>query len=267
MKKKHKNIIKKILVFVLLLSALTLSLKLNRDYFPFEIHLKDYLSNINKLLVAPVAAISEEEQTDQSESYLIQKNINASLEKEIQELKELLNLNSTLTEYTTTNASIISRNSSYWFNSITIDKGKSDGIKKDMAVITKNGLIGKISKTTNKTSEVKLLTTSDVTYKTSVVIRIDNKDHYAILNGYDEKNNLLKVSAIDKNTKINKGDVVLTSGLGQMPQGIFIGTVVKTETDKYNLSQIVYVSPKQDYNNIHYVTVLLEEEKKWLSSY
>lgn len=47
-----------------------------------------------------------------------------------------------------------------------------------------------------------------------------------------------------------------------MPQGIFIGTVVKTETDKYNLSQIVYVSPKQDYNNIHYVTVLLEEEKK-----
>lgn len=261
MKKNQRSFLKKISIFTILIVALTISLKLNRDYFPLESLIKDYTSIVNKLLMYPVQAISKEQKTDQSESYLIQKNINTSLENEIQELKKLLDLNSTLTEYTTTNASIISRNSSYWFNTITIDKGKSDGIEKDMAVITANGLIGKITKTSKTTSEVKLLTTSDVTYKTSVVIKIDNKDHYAILNGYDEKNNLLKVSAIDKNIKITKGDIVLTSGLGKMPQGIFIGTVVKTEVDKYDLSQVVYVSPKQDYNNIHYVTILKEYVK------
>lgn len=262
MKKKQKKILKPIIILVTLISALYISLKLNRDFLPIESTIKDYLSNINKLFIYPVEAITNSSNQDQSESYTIQKNINSSLEKEIQELKDLLDLNSTLTEYTTTNASVISRNSSYWFNSITIDKGSSSGIKKDMPVITTNGLIGKIAKTTKNTSEVKLITTNDITYKTSIVIRIDDKDHYAILNGYDQETNLLKVSAIDKNTKISEGNVVLTSGLGQMPQGIYIGTVVSSEIDSYNLSQIVYVKPDQDFSNIHYVTIL-KEYNKW----
>ena len=90
---------------------------------------------------------------------ILQKNLNNSLKQEIKELKELLNLNSTLSEYTTINATIISRNDLYWFNTVIIDKGKKDGLKKNMAVITQNGLIGKISKTTKKTSEIKLITT------------------------------------------------------------------------------------------------------------
>lgn len=261
MNKKQKKSFQKIILLIIIMMSLYLSLKLNRTYLPLELAVKDYLSNINKIFIYPVKAITTKHQQDQSESYTIQKNINASLEKEIQELKELLDLNSTLTEYISTNATIISRNSSYWFNSITIDKGSDSGIKKDMAVITTNGLIGKITKTTKSTSEVKLLTTNDITYKTSVVIRIGEKDHYAILNGYNQEKNLLTVSAIDKNTNISPGDIVLTSGLGQMPQGIFIGTVVSSEIDKYNLSQKVYVKPIQDFNNIHYVTVLMEKEK------
>ena len=44
-----------------------------------------------------------------------------------------------------------------------------------------------------------------------------------------------------------------------MPKGIYIGKVVKTEIDKYNLSQIVYVKPKQEFSNINYVTILKEK--------
>ncbi len=56
---------------------------------------------------------------------------------------------------------------------------------------------------------------------------------------------------------IGVGDVVLTSGLGQStPQGIYIGTVEKIESDKYNLSKNVYIKTYQDFNDIHYVTVL-----------
>lgn len=258
MKKQTKRILKKTVLLIVLIISLYLSLNLNRDYSKLEIKLKDYLVTLNKLLIYPVQAIADFPQLNHTESYLIQKNINTSLEKEIQELKELLSLNSTLTEYKIANATIISRNNTYWFNSITIDKGSNSGIKKDMAVITSSGLIGKISKTTKTTSEVKLLTSDDITYKTSVVIRIKNRDHYAILNGYDQNTNLLKVSAIDKKTEINAGDSVVTSGLGQMPQGIFIGTVVSSEIDKYDLSKIVYVKPSQDFNNIHYVTILKE---------
>ena len=216
-----------------------------------EIKVKDFL--------ATIITSKKNNLPNQTENYILQKNLNNSLKQEIKELKELLNLNSTLSEYTTINATIISRNDLYWFNTVIIDKGKKDGLKKNMAVITQNGLIGKISKTTKKTSEIKLITTNDITYKTSVMIQLEEKNQYAILNGYDQENNLLKITAIDKNINIPKDSIVITSGLGQMPKGIYIGKVVKTEIDKYNLSQIVYVKPKQEFSNINYVTILKEK--------
>ena len=180
----------------------------------------------------------------------------------IQELKDTLELNKTLTEYTPVNATILSRNKSYWFNTITIDKGSNSGIEKNMAVITKNGLIGKISKVSKTSSEVKLITSDDINFKVSVAIKTNNDDNYAILNGYNKKNGLIKASDINKSTEINKGDVVLTSGLGELiPAGIYIGTVEKIESDKYNLSKNVYIKTYQDFDDIHYVTVL--KVKEW----
>ena len=246
-----KKTIKRIIIMLVLVLLLTISLISNRNYLTLEIKVKDFL--------ATIIPSKKNNLPNQTENYILQKNLNNSLKQEIKELKELLNLNSTLSEYTTINATIISRNDLYWFNTVIIDKGKKDGLKKNMAVITQNGLIGKISKTTKKTSEIKLITTNDITYKTSVMIQLEEKNQYAILNGYDQENNLLKITAIDKNINITKDSIVITSGLGQMPKGIYIGKVVKTEIDKYNLSQIVYVKPKQEFSNINYVTILKEK--------
>lgn len=246
-----KKTIKRIIIMLVLVLLLTISLISNRNYLTLEIKVKDFL--------ATIIPSQKNNLPNQTENYILQKNLNNSLKQEIKELKELLNLNSTLSEYTTINATIISRNDLYWFNTVIIDKGKKDGLKKNMAVITQNGLIGKISKTTKKTSEIKLITTNDITYKTSVMIQLEEKTQYAILNGYDQENDLLKITAIDKNINIPKDSIVITSGLGQMPKGIYIGKVVKTEIDKYNLSQIVYVKPKQEFSNINYVTILKEK--------
>ena len=71
---------------------------------------------INKIVMYPFTALNSEKDVNHNESYLIQKNVNESLEKEIQELKEALELNKTLTEYTPINATILSRNKSYWYN-------------------------------------------------------------------------------------------------------------------------------------------------------
>ena len=185
--KKRKTYQKLTFTTLFIVFALLISLNFNRSYLKPEILLKDTLLKINKFLINTTYSKT----SDQSESYLIQKNLNISLENEIKELKELLNLNSTHSSFYIVHARVLSRNNIYWLNTLTIDKGTNDGIKKDMAVITTNGLIGKISKTTKTTSEVKLLTSDDITYKTSVIIRVDNKDYYAILNGYDTETNLL----------------------------------------------------------------------------
>ena len=253
-KNKKSSIISLIILLVILLALLSGSLLIFRDSNTI---LKDGVIIIEKVFMYPFSAINKEKDKDQTESYTIQKNVNSSLEKEIKELKETLELNKTLTEYEAINATVLSRNKSYWFNTITIDKGKKSGIKNNMAVINKNGLIGKITKVSNYSSEVKLITSDDIKFKVSVSIKTNEDDNYAILNGYDKKTGLIKVSGVDKTTNINIDDSVVTSGLGEMfPSGIYIGQVKDIKNDKYNLSKTIYIKTSQDFNDIHYVTIL-----------
>lgn len=257
MYKKKKEKKKKIIIIIIaivstLLLCASLLIKIDNNTI-----FKDVVILIEKVSMYPFTALNKEKGKTQSESYIIQKNVNASLEKEIQELKEQLELNKTLTEYEPINATILSRNKSYWFNTLTIDKGTSSGIKKNMAVITKKGLIGKISKVSKYSSEIKLLTSNDKRFKVSISVKTNEMDNYATLNGYDKKTGLIEASGFDKNANIKEGDVVLTSGLGEMfPSGIYVGVISSIKNDKYNLSKTVYIKTEQDYNDIHYVTVL-----------
>ena len=257
---RRKKKITKMTVFVgivIVLVLISLSVLLPKSNFINKSLLKDSTIILNKIVMYPFTSLTKEKNTNHNESYVIQKNVNESLEKEIQELKEALELNKTLTEYTPINATILSRNKSYWYNTITIDKGKKDGITEDMAVITSKGLIGKISSVSLTSSEVKLITSDDINFKVSIAINTNDVDNFAILNGYDNKTNLIKATGIDKTTNINIGDKVLTSGLGKkFPAGIYIGTVEKIESDKYNLSKTVHIKTYQNFNDIHYVTVL-----------
>ena len=256
-KDKNKKKIIIIIISIVMVILLCVSLLVDRKTSFIEGIFKDISFYINKTIMYPFTSYNKEKGINQTESYLIQKNVNSSLEKEIQELKDALELNKTLTEYEIVNSTILSRNKSYWFNTITIDKGKKSGLKENMAVVTRNGLIGKISKVYNNSSEVKLITSDDINFKVSVSIKTNDTDNYAILNGYIKKDNVIKVNGIDKTTNVNIGDNVLTSGLGEFfPAGIYIGTVEKIESDKYNLSKTLYIKTKQDFDDIHYVTVL-----------
>lgn len=259
-KKKKKTFIF-LLSLVLVLLLTIISLPVVRNYTIIESIFKDGAITIQKIIMYPFTALNKEKDNDLSKSYIIQKNVNSSLEKEIKELKDALELNKTLTEYDVVNSTVLSRNKSYWFNTITIDKGKKDGIKKEMAVITKNGLVGKINKVSYTSSEIKLITSDDVNYKVSVGITTSSGDTYAVLNGYDKKEKLLVIKGVDKTIPIKEGDVVTTSGLGgKEPKGIYIGTVKKEENDKYNLSKNIYIKTSQDFNSIHYVTILKEKK-------
>ncbi|MBD9098402.1 rod shape-determining protein MreC [bacterium] len=264
MYQKNKKRKKLIIVFCIIFISFFLlfySLSSNRKIGVIEGFLKDTTVTISKVIMMPFTSLNKEKGIDASKSYLIQKNINVHLEEEIEQLRDALSLNQTLTGYEVVNATVVNRNKSYWYQTLTIDKGKDSGLKENMVVITKNGLIGKLEKVTNKSATVKLITANDVNNKVSVSIATSNGETNAILSGYDKKKNEILVSGVDSNVDINKDDVITTSGLGGMfPRGIYIGKVEAISIDKYGLSKTLAIKTNQNFNSIHYVTILKGEK-------
>ena len=200
-KKKRKTIIFSITTFLLLVMVYV-SLHLERRVNFLENGIKTITSVLSSAVMIPFKAFNSEKNVDQSESYTIQKNINKSLESEIEELKDTLSLNKTFTEYECINATVLTRNKNYWLNTIIIDKGLDNNIGMDMAVITKNGLIGKIVKVYKNSSEVKLITADDINYKVSVLLSTESGDYYGVLSGYSKNGKLLKIKGVDKDSNM-----------------------------------------------------------------
>lgn len=174
-----------------------------------------------------------------------------NLTKENQELKELLNLKGVYSDYYGIYSKVISRNKMYWYSTFTIDKGEKDGIKEGSAVVTKDGLIGKVKNVNKDFSTVELVTSSSKDNKISVSI---NSNKVGLIDNYEHP--YLKIILTTDEKGIKEGDKVVTSGLGNLPKNIYVGKVKKIERDSLNLSYILYAELGQDINNISYVMVL-----------
>ena len=237
-----------VLVLIYLISFIAIRSNIN-IFYPY------YL--IKDIIFFPVSAVTNEE----SVSDTIKKGISQEEKKEFEELKKINDLSSTLTDFDSVTALVIERNRLYWFNTITINKGSSSGIKEDMAVISSNGLIGRISKVSKKTSEIKLITTSDINNKISVMIKTEGDTVYGIISSYNTNSNYLEVTGTNKLTDVKDDSLVYTSGMGGIfPSGILIGKVTGTISDKYDISKIIKVEPSSDFNDFRFVKVLIRKD-------
>lgn len=209
---------------------------------------------IKNIFLYPYAQINDKK-LDKSNNYLKEELSNKN--KELEELKKILELNELNSTYKIINATVINRSMEYFFREVVINKGKNDGIRKDMAVVTNDGLIGKIIKVNKNNSVVKLLTSADMYNMLSIQINLKDKYVYGILKDYDEDTNSFIIEGIDENIKIEEGAIVSTTGLSNIyPSGLIIGEVVRIQKDNFDLAYILKVKPSVDFNNFHYVAVL-----------
>ena len=188
---------------------------------------------------------------------------NNNLKEEIEKLKKVMDVKTTYTGYKTIYAKTIIRNKMYWYNTITIDKGKDNDIKTGMVVINGKGLIGKVINVSNFTADVRLITTNDSNNKISVTITNGESKVIGLMNGYSYETNDILIEGVSNTQDVKVGDMVYTSGLGGVfPSGILVGTVESITTDSYGLAKIIKVKPSVSFDDINYVSVLKRSDTK-----
>src|SRR5574344_595767 len=235
--------------YILILVLLVLFVVLNiipSNYKVLSKVLKDSLLYIEKVINIPIKKVIN---TDQE---LIDEN--NELKKQLNDLKEVLDINTVLSDKNIINSTVINRNLNYWYDNITIDKGEIDGVKLNMGAIYNGYLVGKVTSINYKSSTVRLLTSNSVN-KLSVKIDIGNKDIYGLLVGYN--NNLYEIDGISDIDDIPISSLVMTTGLSDdIPSGIVIGTVSSVVKDNFDLTRRIMVKPSISMNNISYVTLV-----------
>lgn len=271
-KLKNKYIYLFVVFVVVIVFGMSYVMKTKKELNIFESLIKDTVVLIQKVFYVPIKGIGDtfddffSLQNIQEENKILKSNVekiesleaeNIELKQEINKLKEELNVDYVLSEYDYLNATVISRNSLYWYNTLVIDKGEYNGLEEGMVVINSTGLIGKVVNVSTFSADVKLITTNDTNNKISVVVTNGTNKLTGLINSYNYNEGYLKVEGISNTETVNIGDYVYTSGLGGVfPSGILIGRVESIVTDEYDLSKIINVKPSANFDDINYVTIL-----------
>ncbi len=152
-------------------------------------------------------------------------------------------------------ARIIASDANNWFNSFTIDKGSTSGIKKDMNVISNGSLVGIITNV-NPTSSIVRTIIDDLSATSCIV---EGKNNLLILEGNlnNIRNGYLVAKDINFNADLKKGDKIITSSVSKryLPD-IPIGYISDVEKDEKNLVQQAKVIPLVDFNALREVVII-----------
>jgi rod shape-determining protein MreC len=153
-------------------------------------------------------------------------------------------------------AQVIGSSGSELSRSVYIDKGERDGIKPDMAVITADGIVGKVLRVYGSTSQVLLI--DDQT--SGVGALLDKTRLQGILRGTPSGEVVLEKVMSDET--VPAGELVLTSGGdGIFPKGLLVGRVTKVSPGS-ELFLNIRVRPAADLSRLEEVLVVTKIDQR-----
>jgi len=153
-------------------------------------------------------------------------------------------------------AQVIGSSGSELSRAVYIDKGESDGIKPDMAVITADGIVGKVLRVYRSTSQVLLI--DDQTSGVGAIL--DKTRLQGILRGTPAGEVVLEKVMSDE--AVPPGELVLTSGGdGIFPKGLLVGRVTKVASGS-ELFLNIRVRPAADLGKLEEVLVVTKIDER-----
>src|SRR5262249_28858037 len=123
-------------------------------------------------------------------------------------------------------AQVIGTSGSDLMRTVQIDKGSSSGVTPNMAVITPDGIVGKVKDVYKFNSTVLLINDRE----SGAGVILQNSRLHGILRGSPQ--GFLQVSDIMSDEKVDVGEPIITSGGDKVyPKGLPVGTVVHVASD------------------------------------
>lgn len=140
-----------------------------------------------------------------------------------------------------------------FFQLLSINKGSDDGIRPNFAVVSPEGIIGKIQSVTANQSVVQLITDSRSRFPVLIQRTRTKAMMYGSLDG------TLTIERIPRQLDLLKDDPVTTSGLeGIFPKGFPVGAVNQINKKTFGLFQTVTLTPAVELSKVEEVVVLLK---------
>jgi rod shape-determining protein MreC len=139
---------------------------------------------------------------------------------------------------------------------VLIDRGSRDGVKRDMGVITPEGVVGKVFAVYPDTSQVLLLTDKE----SGVGALLADSRAQGPVRGTGEP--LLGLEYVSNEIKVEPGDKILTSGQDRIfPKDLPVGTVEQVQPDRHSPFQKISVKPSARLDGLEEVLVLLTRQE------
>jgi rod shape-determining protein MreC len=150
-------------------------------------------------------------------------------------------------------AQLVAFDPSGWFQTILIDKGRNDGVVKDMAVVSAEGLVGRVIGASNHHAKVLLILDGN----SAVDAFIQRSRARGVLVGLGRELCILKY--VQRNEDVQVGDKVISSGMGGVfPKGLLVGTVQEVVRGSSGLFQRVEVEPAVNFSRLEEVMVVIQ---------
>jgi rod shape-determining protein MreC len=199
----------------------------------------DALRQRNAELEAQVASL-------QQQMVQLQEN-----ESELRILSALLDYARTQPEQRYAAANVIGRDSSPFLSYVIIDLGSDAGLRRDMPVVTNQGLVGSVVEVNCCAAKVRLI----IDPSSAINARLQASRDEGVAVG--QLAGGLELQYLSQQAQVKPGDLVLTSGLGgAYPPGIVIGSVSAVQRLDYEVLQKASLAPGVDFNRLEIVLVI-----------
>ncbi|MGI9547642.1 MAG: rod shape-determining protein MreC [Flavobacteriaceae bacterium] len=170
-----------------------------------------------------------------------------------QEKMDSLELDTIQLNYSIVSAQIIKNSYSNQDNYITINKGQNQGISQDMGVITAQGILGIVEKTSGNYAAVQ----SILNTKSNINAKIKSTNYFGSLKWNTKRFDEVQLEDIPRLVPLLVGDTIVTGARSSIfPENIPIGTIKKFDLNTSQSSYNIDVQLFNDMTNIKNIYII-----------